>query len=211
MDLTGTIIGYDPGGNNCNGFAALEIINGKAVDIQIQTLSNAENVINEVNSRNNIIGLGVDTLSCWCTGQSGWRPADKWLRLKYPKVRNSITSPNSLSGSMAINGMSVLMEVSNVYKNITLSETHPKVLYYALTGKKYNYLDDNNSMDDLLASLLSIKVSTKNDHEWDAVISAYALFQGLNNSWEVDLHALPLEKGSRFIFPCRKTAYYWPE
>lgn len=210
MSLNGYIIGYDPGGNKKNGLATLQILNGRAVAIKAQTLSNAESVISTINNIENIIGLGVDTLSCWCTGQSGWRPADKWLRSKYPLVLKSVTSPNSLYGSMSINGMSVLIEITKNIKHIAISETHPKVLYYALSGEKYNYSDNNKKMDMFLSELLNLKVSTQNDHEWDAVISAYALLQGLKGNWMNDLHSLPLETNSRFITPCGTTSYYWP-
>jgi len=100
-NLTGTLVGYDPGGNGANGFALLKIKDSKPTSISITTLSNVESVINEIKI-NNIIGLGVDTLSCWSTGHSGWRPADWWLRRKYPEVQNSVMSPNTLSGSMGI-------------------------------------------------------------------------------------------------------------
>ena len=139
-EINGTIAGYDPGGNNKNGFAVLEIQNGKPVNITIRTLTTSEAVINEIIIIKNIIGLGVDTLSCWSTGNGGWRPADKWLRKKYPEVKNSIIPPNFLSGSMSINGMSVLIEAANISNGITLSETHPKVLYYALTKKNTTML-----------------------------------------------------------------------
>lgn len=130
--INGTIAGYDPGGNGANGFALLTMKDGKPASISVTTLSNAEAVINKIQTED-ILGLGVDTLSCWRTGNSGWRPADKWLRTRYPAVRNSIASPNALSGSMAINGMSVLIETAKMFNDIALSETHPKVLYYALT------------------------------------------------------------------------------
>lgn len=210
MKLNGSIIGYDPGGNNANGFAIIEISNGHVISVLSETLFSAESVIKAIHEQKNIIGLGVDTLSCWCTGQSGWRPADKWLRIKYPEVRNSITSPNSLSGSMAINGMSVLIEASKSYSNISLSETHPKVLYYALSGKKYDYSENPIGMDSFLSDRLNLTISTKNDHEWDAIISAYALLQGLNEKWEKDLHSLPLEENSHLLTPCGATVYYWP-
>jgi len=119
-------------------------------------------------------------------------------------------SPNTLSGSMGINGMSVLIEVAKKFENIKLSETHPKVLYYALTQQKYDYQLNNNEMDQYLSDKLGIEFETKNDHEWDAVISAYALLMGIVGTWKYNLHKLPLKQG-RIIKPCGKTFYYWPE
>ena len=61
-------------------------------------------------------GIGVNTLTAWSTGRAGWRPADRWLRYRYPEVRNSVASPNSLFGSMALNGMSVLMSLRTIQR-----------------------------------------------------------------------------------------------
>lgn len=210
MTISGNIIGYDPGGNGNNGFTTLEITKGIPSGIKIETLSNAEAVINHINQTSNILSIGIDTLSCWCSGQSGWRPADRWLKSEYPLISNSISSPNSLFGAMAINGMSVLIEISK-RMDLTISETHPKVLYYALTSKKYDYSENNKSMDEWLSKLLSLKVNTENEHEWDSVISAYTLLKGITGSWEKNLHDLPLEINSRIITPCGKTSYFWPD
>lgn len=210
-EINGTIAGYDPGGKNKNGFAILEIQSGKPVNIAITTLANAEAVINKIIAIKNIIGLGVDTLSCWGTGHGGWRPADKWLRRKYPVVQNSIMAPNTLSGSMGINGMSVLIEAANKSKGVLLSETHPKVLYYALTQKKYDYAKNSNEMDRFLSIQLNgLDLRTSNDHEWDAAVSAYAIFMGITGTWEHDLHKLPIENNERILKPCGKTFYFWP-
>lgn len=208
--INGTIAGYDPGGNEKNGFALLRIHDSKPVSISIKTLSNAEAVINEIRT-NNILGLGVDTLSCWCTGRCGWRPADHWLRKRYPAVIKSIMSPNTLSGSMGINGMSVLIEAASSSGTITLSETHPKVLYYALTQIKYNYCESHAEMDGFLSNMLGdLDIRTSNDHEWDAAISAYALLMGITGVWKTDLHELQPEDNCRIVNPCGKTFYYWP-
>ncbi|WP_157198109.1 hypothetical protein [Methylomonas sp. DH-1] len=207
--INGTIIGYDPGGNNSNGFALLRIKDNVATEIEIKTLDTAESILSQI-SNEDVIGLGVDTLSCWCTGDRGWRPADIWLRKKYPEVRNSVMSPNTLSGSMGINGMSVLIEVLKNKRNLILSETHPKVLYYALNKIKYDYKSNYLNMDLFLSKEIGIPIKTNNDHEWDAVISAYTLLNGILGKWTRDLHQLPVING-RIVSPCGKTAYYWPD
>ncbi|MHB8841257.1 MAG: hypothetical protein ACYC56_05630 [Candidatus Aquicultor sp.] len=208
--INGTIVGYDPGGNDKNGLAILRIEKSKPVDIRIETAKNSEAVICKILKNENIIGLGVDTLSCWGTGNSGWRPADTWLRNKYPDVRNSVMTPNYLSGAMGINGMSVLIEVAKNLDGIFLSETHPKVLYHCLTQKIYAYTNDSEAMDSFMSGKLGIKIKTSNDHEWDAVISAYALLMGVTGTWKLDLHKLQIRENERIIKPCGKTYYYWP-
>lgn len=209
--LNGTIAGFDPGGNGSNGFALLQLRDGKPASVSVETLPNSEAVVNKIRA-NNVLGLGVDTLSCWCTGRSGWRPADLWLRDRYPAVRSSVMSPNGLSGSMGINGMSVLIETASSSDRISLSETHPKVLYYALTQRKYDYRESQAEMDGFLSNVLGgINIGASNDHEWDAVISAYALLMGMTGVWKNDLHELQPEDDSRIVDPCGKTFYYWPD
>ncbi|MBU1413909.1 hypothetical protein KKC22_20530 [Myxococcota bacterium] len=210
MQINGVIIGYDPGGNGKNGVAILEVQSSLPRSVEILTSDNAESVINKISTYSNLIGLGVDTLSCWSTGHSGWRPADLWLRKKYPPVSNSVMSPNTLSGSMGLNGMSVLIEISKCKKTTVLSETHPKVLWFALMDEKYDYDNHSAQMDSYLSEQLGLPIKTQNDHEWDAVISAYALLMGITNKWTLDLHTLPTSNKERIVTPCGKTHYFWP-
>jgi hypothetical protein len=51
-------------------------------------------------------------------------------------VRNSVMTPNGLAGSMGLNGMSVLIAARRRYPDVTVVETHPKVLYWALANKR---------------------------------------------------------------------------
>ena len=208
--MNGIIAGYDPGGNGKNGLAFLEIQDFIPTKIEILTVNNAESVISKISGYSNLIGLGVDTLSCWSTGNSGWRPADIWLRNKYHDVLNSIMSPNTLSGSMGLNGMSVLIEISRKSKTVILSETHPKVLYFALTEERYDYDQNSTKMDGYLSKKLDLPIKTNNDHEWDAVVSAYALLMGIKKLWPLDLHTLPTTENERIVTPCGKTHYFWP-
>lgn len=112
---------------------------------------------------------------------------------------------------MGINGMAVLIEVAKALPAITVSETHPKVLYYALTGQKYDYDGISDDMDRFLSDELGgLNLETANDHEWDAAVSAYAVLMGITGTWKHDLHRLPMEDNCRMIDPCGKTFYYWP-
>jgi len=203
-------MGYDPGGNASHGLALFSYKQGQMTSQEILTCRTANEVIDRANSIDNLIAIGVDTLTCWSTGQGAWRPADRWLREKYPTVINSIMTPNRLSGSMGLNGMSVLLELHKKYPNLHISETHPKVLYHALTNKRYNYPENNNDMDLLLSELLKSCIRTNNDHEWDAVISAYSVYQGRVKKWELDLHTIPVGEEERQITPCGTTHYWWP-
>jgi hypothetical protein len=79
-----------------------------------------------------------------------------------------------------------------------------------LTQEKYDYDSKHIQMNDYLSKEIGLPIKTSNDHEWDAAISAYALFKGMTQSWLLDLHdALAIESG-RIVTPCGKTAYFWP-
>lgn len=210
MTFSGSILGYDPGGNNSHGVAHCKFEAGVPTSIEIKTCFSAEEVLEFAASISDLRVVGVDTLTAWSTSKSGWRPADLYLRNLYKPIIHSITSPNSLAGSMGINGMAVLVDLKLSAPQITVSETHPKVLYYALTKEKYDYVHNSAAMDSRLSDWLGIGVTTKNDHEWDAAVSALAAYRGITGQWLDDLHQKQLESNGRLIWPCGKTFYWWP-
>lgn len=209
--FSGFIAGYDPGGNNGHGFALADIQNGKCIELKIATLKDAEAVLSALEEVHNLQALGVDTLAAWATGASGWRAADLWLRQNYKQVQPSIVSPNGLYGSMGLNGMAVLKSIRESKPYIHVTETHPKVLYWALTGSKYNYQEKSELMDGFLSSLLGCQVKTANDHEWDAVVCVVAALLGVNGSWSHDLFQEPIGETGRLVFPSGQANYWWPE
>jgi len=208
--VDGVIAGYDPGGDGNHGLALLTLRKGKPTKLVAETVQTAEDVLAQLADQDPLIGIGVDTLTCWSTGPGGWRPADRWLRDRYTDVRSSVVSPNSLFGSMGLNGMAVLIAVQQSRPSLVISETHPKVLWRHLAGEKYDYEGNRVLMDTRLARWLGIPVGTTNDHEWDAAVSALALFWGMSGRWSHDLHAEPTEGAERIVSPCGPTHYFWP-
>lgn len=211
MNISGNIVGYDPGGNFGHGIATLLVDRGKIQKASVQTLKTVEQVIEILESIESLIGIGVDTLTCWSTGDSGWRPADRWLRIKYPQVKNSIVSPNGLYGSMGLNGMAVLFFMKKLYPDLFITETHPKILFWFLTRERYDYSKNKDLMDKHLRLILEVSLAPKNEHEWDAAISAYAALSSLKGIWKRNLHELPAKDDERIISACGKTYYFWPE
>ncbi len=209
--FNGLIAGYDPGGNKHHGYALAEFESGSCKSLMVETLPNAEAVIDRLLSTEALHAIGIDTLAAWGTGPSGWRPADVWLRQTYPEVRLSVVSPNSLYGAMALNGMAVLASVRQIKTQVQIAETHPKVLYWALSRKKYNYSRDAAYMDAKLSDWLGCSVKTRNDHEWDAVISLWAALNGAEGKWSHDLFTETARVSSRLIFPAGQANYWWPE
>jgi hypothetical protein len=208
---TGLIIGYDPGGDGAHGIALLSLDAGRTTGVETKTFDTTEAVIAYVEHFSAVLALGVDTLTCWSTGPGGWRPADRWLRARYKAVRNSVMTPNGLAGSMGINGMSVLLAMRSKYPRVIVVETHPKVLYWALEQKKYNYASTKPEMERVLCEAHAATVTTANEHEWDAAISAFAAACGVRGRWTNDLHTLPTGPDERIVTPCGATNYYWPE
>ena len=155
------------------------------------------------------IAAGIDTLLHWATGQSGLRAADDWLKKSHPKVSRSIIAPNSLRGAMTLGGMGLAIELQRIWPNMCLNETHPKVLYHAITRRTYprNGITDVASwLQELTGSKLD--KSIKNDHEFDAMLSAWSTREALTQNWQ-NLALLPPRNG-RHIFPVGQVRYYWP-
>ncbi len=205
------ILGYDPGGNGNHGVAALEVSsNLSSVSINFGTAKTTQDVIDFLDFYEDSIGIGIDTLTRWCTGHSGWRPADRWLRERYKRIRNSIMSPNLLFGAMSIGGMAIKEAYSRRSKVGLVSETHPKVIYFALTGEKYDWKNSKEKMNSFLSSSLGLDVVTNNDHEFDAVISCFCVQQYLSENWKDNLHERSLEEGEQYIDPFVESVYCWP-
>ena len=211
MPVTGTVVGYDPGGNGDHGLSQATVRDGSVVSVCTDTLGTLEAVVASVLKIETLLGLGIDTLTCWGTGSAGWRPADRWLRRQYPDVRNSIVAPNSLFGAMSVSGMALLIAVRRAFPDVYITEAHPKVLWYALRKQPYAYIDAHASlMNECLSSWLAVDVTPRNEHEWDSAISILAVVRGLHGRWQHDLHALPTRYDERLVQPCGRTAYVWP-
>lgn len=209
-DITGVFIGYDPGGNGAHGFARLVVERGRINEqSDCETLRTAKEVVQLINNeKHTILGIGVDTLTCWNMAEGGWRPADCWLRKKYAAVKESVVAPNSLRGAMILNGMSVLIYIREHLPRTPITETHPKVLYSHYSKRKYNYVQDKKKMDILLSKLLGFDIEINNEHEWDACLSAYAAWRGAVDQWS-DLHAIA-GNSEEMVKPCGETNFYWP-
>lgn len=209
--MTGTVIGYDPGGNGCHGLARLTVSGGRPRELTVSTCDTVEDVLREVEAVDTPLGVGADTLTCWSTGRSGWRPADRWLRKEYPASGRSVAAPNSLYGSMSLGGMAVLLALRARNPDVPITETHPKVLYRAFWHRHYDYAFEARAMDADLSDALGLDVRTDNDHEWDAAASALAALHDLRGDWTRDLHQLPTADGERLVAPCGPTRFAWPD
>lgn len=258
--MTGCFLGYDPGGSagtvrsgiaSGNGVAAIQVQSGAITKMRTCTKNSALDVLQwfrrEVGTcYGPVLGIGIDTLTCWSGHAGGLRGADYALRCAYPEARKSVLSPNGLMGAMTLNGMFVLRRLrgpdSDFYMgdDLYVTETHPKVLHQALFREKYarypgkvpdlrkpdnpedraklkewedacrewermnlrlSYLHDLSGFagalhpEDNTANTYTPqggpgerrKGVPWNDHEWDALVSAYAAYCGKSRQWRYDL------------------------
>ncbi len=210
MSLTGKIVGYDPGGNGKHGVAALIVNNGQPVQLSFTTVRNAQAALDWFAIGEIPLAAGIDTLTVLSTGDSGWRPADRWLRGKYPQVQNSIVNPNYLQGAMSLNGLAVIVSLRALSKGILITETHPKVLYYCLSGIQHNYQIKQVAMNGHLTQWIGLTTNTTNDHEWDAALSCFAALEGLSSRWTTDLHQIPTVASEHLVQIGGPSHYFWP-
>jgi hypothetical protein len=134
------------------------------------------------------------------------------LRAAYPNISYSITASNSLYGAMPINGAIVMRLLGNEFERLKITETHPKVLYFALTGNVYNFQQQAAAMEHCLAGWIGLgDIDVDSEHEWDALVSAYAARQWSKREWTHDLHQLPRSNNEELTPVFGEVAHYsWP-
>lgn len=115
--------------------------------------------------------------------------------------------PNGLYGAMTIGGVGLAIGLKKIWPNLLLNETHPKVLYHALTEQTYPRENLSAAIEWLVTrAKLDPISSTPSDDEFDAILSAWATREALNNRW-IDLAVVDDEH----IYPINNVHYFWPE
>lgn len=202
------VLGYDPGGKRSGGVALLFVEGGAARAALMQTVDCVDDALAWFFGRlgNRVPdAIGIDGLMFWETGASGWRGPDEWLRKQFPVVANSIVAPHSLYGAMVIQGVTLARRLREKRPGIKINETHPKVLFHALTAGRFRYSERPESW---LPNWLKLPNMTRprNEHEWDALISAGATWQGISGRWTHDLALM----GRSPVHPIGSVTYFWP-
>lgn len=207
LDLEGIYLGFDPGGDRKFGVALLD---GECV--RTSTVSNVDEAMKWADNvcRSRLpIAAGIDTLFHWATSKSGMRPCDLRLRAKYRGIKNSILSPNSLRGAMAIGRMALAFRLRQKWPALVLNETHPKVLLHALCGQRSDPKDEKTvqgAIQWFVNQAHCTEPKIEGEHELDAALSAWATRKGLAEGWD-DI----IGKGGDLIFPAGEVRYLWPE
>lgn len=209
--MSGLYLGYDPGGGGAHGVAVID--GGQALCGTMLSAQHAIDWFHERCSEREPSAFGVDTLTLWSTGPAGWRPADRALRAAYPVVATSITAPNSLFGAMIINGIAVALALRDAFKGLKITETHPKVVYFALTKSVCDFAQFRERMVQNLVDWVALgPCSVGSEHSWDALLSAFAAREWDTGNWPNDLHQLARNDGETLIPAHGPEAHYaWPE
>jgi len=202
------ILGYDPGGAGAGGVAVVDFQSSPPT-AQTSTCGSVDEAVEWFQAHDGPppTAIGVDSLLSWSTGPSGWRSMDRHLRQTYPEVQNSVLSSNSAYGAMAVQGMALAIRVRELWPKIELNETHPKILYYALTGNRYPKFETEFATWLCRQFTPQIDVEMANDHEWDALISAWGTWNGMTGLWSKDL----MSGVDNLILPAGSTTYFWPD
>ena len=126
-------VGYDPGGRGKFGAAALREAGGSL------TLTASEIVASVSGAVEFARGLGrspvaaaIDAPLTWPTGPDRFRQVDRKLRSWYPSHKNRVMAPNSLMGSVVVQGPALAMALTERFPSIVISEAHPKLTCVAL-------------------------------------------------------------------------------
>lgn len=128
-----------------------------------------------------------------------------------PKQRALLERALRLDGRA---GATLAVRLRSLWPDITLTETHPKVLWAHLeTGIRYpRNLGEDTAAVDWLANAADAEMSPKNEHEFDALLSAWAAAQGLRRVWTRDLvrERAHRQRGENVML-VPNVHYYWPD
>ena len=148
---------------------------------------------------------GIDAFLFWETSRCGWRAADRWLRATYSPVMRNVLPSNSVQGAAAIQGMALGISLRKAWPELVLTEAHPKVLYYAMTGDRYEWTPKvNRWLLDMTGAVNGPSIQTQN--EWRALVSAWTAAMGHSQRWRVDLR----KQSKCAVEPAGPVAYWWP-
>ncbi|WP_366872916.1 hypothetical protein [uncultured Brevundimonas sp.] len=170
-------------------------------------------VVTELNGRRPD-GAGIDTLLFWQTTRSGWRGADEYLRARFPARRNSVLCSNGLYGSMAVQGATLAVRLRELWPNLFLTETHPKVLWEHLAGGIPYPRQPTLSHPGVvwLTEALEAEIHPANEHEFDALLSGWAADRACRGMWKLDLATIQARnQRSPNVSLVEDVHYYWPE
>lgn len=203
-------LGFDPGGRAGFGVALLDSrrktpsVHTAVKSSAVEALNWAVNQVGEARPT----AAGIDSLMFWSGEEGGWRAADCWLRERYGTAGKSVLAPNSLRGAMLVQGAVIAKLLRRSWENLPITETHPKVLYQALSGRSYGRKGVTQGMWSWLSENIGCDVNGRSEHEIDALMSAWAAREGSAKRWLEDLRKKSSD--SEVFDAVEDTHYWWP-
>ncbi|MDE0102674.1 MAG: hypothetical protein OYL41_10985 [Acidobacteriota bacterium] len=133
MTPAGLYLGYDPGGANKHGVAAVEVAReGTIRRVKSSVVKDAGAALQWLLAWPNARALGIDTLLAWSL--RGKRCCDETLREAYGAA--TVIQQNSLFSAMTLNGIMVANRFRRCRDETRLVESHPKLLMRLLCSRK---------------------------------------------------------------------------
>jgi len=125
MDWFGASPGGSRNGKPCFGVAWLR----KNGSFETSSTDCAHSALRWIQKRS--VGpsaMGIDCPLWWSSSKSGERQVDLLLRRKYRdhNIGQSVRTSNSLPGSVLVQGMMLASEARKQWKEIKITETHPR-------------------------------------------------------------------------------------
>ena len=215
------VAGFDPGGKKKFGWCVAELNESRLLIIKAGTTHRAEWAFKEVatfvSERNaTLCAAGIDAPLYWsCSDPS--RNADKHV-MQCINMRDRSTSSdmpgvlavNSLQGACISQGPIIAMMLERQYPKCVITETHPGALFYILPEKE---------QQDAQRAWETWKNNNESDeHQWDAIISAWAAIRTYTDSKESNIYDSDKNLYNRdkdnsippYTF-LEKTLYWWPK
>ena len=215
----GLFLGYDPGGGDKHGVAAVEIRpDGAFNEPNTNCLGNVEKVLEWLAERHTEApaAIGIDTLLTWSTvgrpGNSG-RVCDRALRARYPESANKVVAQNSLFSSMTINGIIVAKRA--VALGLPVIESHPTLTMATVAREPHSTYSAEQlwCWFDKQSPPGRKKRNRKTDHMADAVVAAWCASRHHYGHWITNLHDLdaPGDVHNPITSSTARVRYPWPQ
>ena len=183
LPLQGQILGYSEKGAKLE-IAVLNVEGDKVRECEFLKFFSPHEVVAFFAERPKPLGFGTaDTLALGM-GREGWRPADFWINeapFHYECPHDEFPfywGPFQLDGRRSLAAIALLSALRRRWPDLPATETAPEECYNHLTRSAgYPTLEERSAT---LGGWLSGKLPADiSEPDWDAAMSAYAMWMGL--------------------------------
>lgn len=190
------VAGFDPGGKGKFGWCIARpspwgIIKAGVADHAVDAFCKVKKAVVEQSGK--LVAAGIDAPLYWpYTGQS--RESDKYIRQQIDSkgAEGTVLAVNSLRGACLAQGIMIAEIIEKEYSSPAchITETHPKALLA------------------VCPELKELVIGDENEHERDAIISAWAAAQSISNNGR-NLYCCE-NKAAIYRNFLKETCYWWP-